>query len=286
MHRRLHAALSILFTLVALAGISRAQPDDAEITRGIDLYLDLEYEDAVRVLTEALAEPGGDQDRRIEGYQYLALSHLALRNEAEAREAFRKLLEIDRRFRMSTTVSQTARDLLEEVRRSLPPEVVEPVVPASGAAQLSQSASPTQPSVGTPISISIILMDPAGTHKDVQVHHRVRGQQGYSAVTAMRVGQGRYAADVSGMFVAAPAVEYYVVAVDKDGAIVASEGSAAEPLAIPVGSGAAAGAPVYKKWWFWAGVSTAVLAGAVGVLVLTGGDGPGNESTVTITVTE
>jgi hypothetical protein len=273
-------------TLLALSGTSQAQPADAEITRGIDLYLDLEYEDAVRVLSEALAEPGGDADRRIEGYQYLALSHLALRHEAEAREAFRQLLELDRRFRMPTTVSQTARDLLEEVRRSLPPEVIDPVIPPSATAQMSQTASPREPRAGTPIAISIILMDPAGTHSDVQVHHRVRGQQRYSAVTAMRVGQGRYAADVSGMFVAAPAVEYYVVALDKDGAVVASEGSAAEPLAIPVGSTAAAAAPVYKKWWFWAGVSTAVLAGAVGVLVLTGDDGPGSDATVTITVTE
>lgn len=283
MIQRFHTiAFTVLVVLLA-AGSAIAQPAD-EVARGIALYQDLEYEQAAEVLAAALEEPGLADDRRVEGYQYLALSYLALRRESDAKGAFKQLLEIDRSFRLSTTFSQTARDLLEEARRALPPPEVTGVDTPPATAQLSQTASPAQPREGTSVSVSIIVADPGDAHERVLVHHRVRGAKSYSTVTAMRTGQGRYAATIPGMFVAPPVIEYYVVAVDAEGAVIAAEGSEAEPLAIPVESPTAGAAPVYKKWWFWTGIGAAVVAGTVGVLALTGGDGPSPESTVTITV--
>jgi tetratricopeptide (TPR) repeat protein len=284
MTRRICTIPVAALLLLLAATPSAAQPAD-EVARGIELYQDLEYEQAAEVLEAALEAPGLADERRIEGYQHLALSYLALRREDDARAAFTRLLEVDREFRLPTTVSQTARDLLEEARRALPPPKVTAVDTPPAVAQLSQTASPAQPREGTTVSVTILVADPGDLHDRVLVHHRVRGSKSYSAVTAMRTGEGRYAATVPGMFVGPPALEYYVVAVDAEGGLVASEGSEAEPLALAVDSPvAAAGAPVYKKWWFWAGVGTAVLAGTVGVLALTGDDPPSPESTVTITV--
>lgn len=284
MTRRIHILVLAAVALLLAEAPAAAQPAD-EVARGIELYQDLEYEQAAEVLAAALEQPGVADDRKVEGYQYLALSYLALRREGDARAAFKRLLEIDRDFELPRTVSQTARDLLEEARRELPPKEVAEVDTPPAPAQLSQTASPARPGEGETISVTILVADPGDEHDRLIVHHRVRGANSYSAVTAMRTGEGRYAATIPGMFVAPPAVEYYVVAVDPEGEVVAAEGSGAEPLAIEIAAPVTAAAtPVYGKWWFWTGVGAAVLAGTVGVLALTGDDPPSPESTVTITV--
>ncbi|HTM19211.1 MAG TPA: hypothetical protein VL172_01845, partial [Kofleriaceae bacterium] len=273
--RFLHIVL--IAAVIGWAAPARAQSENPDIDRGVKLYKDLEYEDAIKVLDAALESPRLTVEERTVGYLHLALAHLALRHTEPARDAFRKLLEADRDFVLPADASQTAHDLFDEVKRSLPPP------PPTVEAQLSASASPASPAAGAAVTVTASLTDPDGKTAKVIVHHRVRGARSYSTVTAAKGATG-WSAIIPGAFVQAPALEYWVEAADAGGAAVATDGSAAVPLVIVIGDNHPAGGSILGKWWFWAG-ATAVVAGAVGgVLLLSGGGNNSTDSTVIITV--
>jgi hypothetical protein len=278
--RPLHSlAIVTLAAVLAAAAPARAQSDNPDIDRGVKLYQDLEYEKAISVLETALAVPHLTVREKTVGFLHLALAHLALRQTQPAREAFRALLEADRDFVLPPEASQTAHDLFDEVKRSLPPP------PPKVNAALSASAAPAAPAEGAAVTVSARVTDPEGKLAKVIVHHRIRGDQRYSTVTAQKAAGG-WSATIPGAFVKAPAVEYWVEAADATGGAVASDGSADVPLVLVVGSHAPpAGGTILGKWWFWAGTG-AVVAGVVGgVLLLSGGGNSPTDSTVIITVT-
>jgi len=272
-HRVLAALAAAL--LLAVAAPARAQSGNPAIDKGVALYKDLEYEKAITALDAALATPGLATGEITTGELYLALSHLALRHEEPARAAFRALLDADRDFVLPESVSQTARDLFDDVKRSLPP----PPAPA----EVSATAAPASPREGATVTVSARVTDPAGRDTRVIIHHRVRGQSGYSTITAQRAGDG-WSAAISGAFVKAPAVEYWVAAVDASGAEVATAGSAEAPLVLVVGSTGKGATPVWGKWWFWAGTGVVVAGVVGGALLLSGGGSSSNDATVIITV--
>lgn len=270
-------ALLVVPALLRQARVAFAQTDNPEIERGVALYFDLEYEQAVAVLTKALAIKHLTVTELTEGHQYLALSHVALGRDDDAREAFRKLLEASPDFDLERTENPHALDLFAEVKASMPKR---------NFIQLTQAASPTRPRPGSTITVSIAVVDQANLTDRVIVHHRSRGQKSFSTVTALPAASGRYNAAIPGAFVSGEAVEYYVVAAGADGVTLATEGSAEEPMALAL-EAAERSKPVYATWWFWAGLGTLLLAGAAVGVVLASGDTatPGDDdATVTITV--
>lgn len=273
------AAWSLLIVPALLrAPQAFAQTDNPEIERGIALYSDLEYEDAIAVLQRALSQKNLTVKEMTEGYRYLALSHVALGNDDEAKGAFKKLLEANPDFDLPRTENPRALDLFAEVKASMPKRNV---------IQLTQTASPTRPRPGSTITVSIVVVDQGKLHDRVIVFHRSRGQKSFSSVTALPAGAGRYNAAIPGAFVSGEAVEYYVVAQADDGTVLATEGTASEPMALGI-EAAEKSKPIYATWWFWAGVGTVLLAGAAVGVVLMGDDpgaGPGDDdATVTISV--
>ncbi len=278
--RNQHCLALILATaLCAPARPALADTGNEAIDKGIALYDDLEFEQAIVVLGEALEQSDLSTEELTEGYRHLALAHLALGQDEKAKEAFRMLLVANPRYELSRTTSQKARDLFDEVKRSLPPppEEVKPV-------RLTQTVSPLAPKKQTPVSISVIVVDPDKRHQRVVVYHRIKGQKKYSRIVAMHTAQGRYAATISGAFVEPPALEYYVAAVDADGNDLAVEGSAQRPLTLTVEKKEKAAAPIYARWWFWGAIG-AVAATSVAIIALSGGgDSPDPDATVTITV--
>jgi len=269
-----------MFIALAGAWFLFARPASADtgneaVDQGIALYNDLEFEQAIEVLNKALEQKDLSAEELTAGFKHLALSHLALQQDEEAKHAFRMLLTADPRYELSRTTSQKARDMFDEVKRSLPPppEEVKPV-------RLTQTASPQSPKKGNAISVSIIVVDPDKRHDKVIINHRAMGQKKYSKITALRTSHGRYAATISGAFVEPPALEYYVAAVDSAGVDLAVEGSAQRPLTLEVSEGKK-GTPLYARWWFWGAIG-AVAAGTVAILALSG-DGPDPDATVTIT---
>jgi len=278
MRAKTQLLLAIAAALLLWARPAAADTGNEAIDKGIALYNDLEFEKAIDVLTEALEQSDLSTEELTEGYRHLALSHLALGQDEEAKHAFRMLLVANPRYELARTESQKARDLFDEVKRSLPPppEEVKPV-------RLTQTASPQAPKKNSAVSVSIIVVDPDKRHDKVIINHRVKGQKSYSKIIAMRTAQGRYAATISGAFVKPPALEYYVAAVDAEGKDLAVEGSAQRPLTLLVGKEKAVAAPIYARWWFWGAIG-AVAAGTVAILALSNGGTTETDSTVTITV--
>ena len=273
-------AVWALLVCPLLGRIARAQTGNAEIDRGIGLYNDLEYEKAAEALANALAGSAAlTKQEATEGYKVLGLSYVALGREEQAKQAFKKLLAANPAYELPSTESPKALDLFEQVRATLPKT-------GAGAVQLTQAASPVRPGKGSPITVSIALVDDGLKTKGVVVYHRVRGQKGYSSVTAAPgPGSGRFNAIISGTFVNPPAIEYYVIATDAGGQALDAEGSAEEPMVLVVDQEAGAATPIYGKWWFWTAVGGVLVAGAITAIALSGDDGGGGDATVNITVT-
>jgi len=267
-----------LWALLALPALRAYAGSPEEITAAIALYDDLEYEQAIVALDAALAQPGLTPAQVASEQRYRLLSFVALGREADARAAARALLAVDRDYELPRTESQRALDLLSEERAALPAVVVE-----ARPVTLTQSASPATPKRGTPVVIRATVSDPGARSQRVVVHHRIRGEQGYSTMRARRLGPGSFEAVVPGAFVRAPALEYYVVAEDAAGTALASQGSATEPLQVTLARGKKGGS-VLGKWWFWAAVGGLAIVGT-GAVLLAGDDGGGGSTDATVTVT-
>jgi tetratricopeptide (TPR) repeat protein len=229
----------------------------------------LEYEQAVELLAKALEATDLPSSARTEGYKYLALTQVATGKENDARDSFRKLLEIDRKFQLSRTENPKARELLEEVRLSMPNEIA-----------ITQQLSPSSPKAQSPITIDISVTDEDRLHRGVVVFHRTKGQKKYSTTQAVAIGGGQYAATIAGAFVATPQLEYYVRATASDGRALAEVGSADTPLAIVVAEATKSaattsdGGSIFGKWWFWTGAA-AVVGGSVAAFVILSDDSSG-----------
>lgn len=253
-------------TVAVLAGTAAAQNIAPEVQKGIALYDDLEYDKAVTALEAALGAPNLDDASKIEGYKYLALSHVALRRPNEAKDAFRRLLEIDRTYQLARSESQTARDLLDEIREAMPHEI-----------EIHQTPSPAKPKAGSPFRVDIEVRDRDGVHRGVILYHRTRGAKDYSVVQAAPLGEGRYTATVSGAFVQQPGLDYYVVTTSASGRELSRTGSPEAPLQVVVDKATTAGndgGSVLSSPWFWAGTGAVVIGGAVAGFLLLRSDEP------------
>ena len=100
----------------------------------------------------------------------------------------------------------------------------------------------------------------------------------FSRIQAVRVAQGRFEATVPGVFVASPGLEYFVEVEGQGGLRRAHEGTAGEPRRLPVGRTVATSPPVYKRWWFWAAVGTAAVAGGAALYLMDDSDPDGGRS--------
>jgi hypothetical protein len=151
---------------------------------------------------------------------------------------------------------------------------------------VSHAASPVPARVGQPVQLSIVVADPAARHKSVRVYHRPPGQKSYSTVTALRTSAGKYTAIISGQFVKAAGLEYYIEVLDPKGKVLTAEGNAKGPLevAMTTTTRRSKAAPIYARWWFWTGVGAVLLGGTLLALSAGGGDSGSTDATVVITV--
>jgi tetratricopeptide (TPR) repeat protein len=267
-------SLAILIAL-AMADLAVADPTgNAEIDKGIAEYDDQEYERAVVTLEKALQGKNLTRQELVEGYRTLALSHVALGQDDQARTAFRRLLEVDPRYRLPRTENPRALDLFDEVRASMPEATMAGVV---------AKVTPDKPRPGNTLTLALGVDDPEGHATRVTVHYRTRGKKSFSSVNAKKTDEG-WEATISGAFVETPALEYHVVAVGERDAVIAALGSPELPVVLVI---AAPGGttPIYGKWWFWAGIGGAAVATTAAILLLGGGaDVPEDMVDVTITV--
>jgi hypothetical protein len=86
---------------------------------------------------------------------------------------------------------------------------------------------------GAPIPITVTVQNALAFEALVLVF-RPEGEPEYRRREMKRVGDGTYRAEIPSSDTVAPAVAYYIEALDKDGAPVAGRGSAGSPLVIPL----------------------------------------------------
>jgi hypothetical protein len=122
---------------------------------------------------------------------------------------------------------------------------------------LLSTVSPTPAKEGRPVELSVRY--PGRAAQKVDLFYRTRGQTRFSEQLAPLDARKGAALVVPGMAVHAPALEYYLLALDESGASVAQAGSMGLPLPVDV---QAQKKPVYARGWFWATIAGVLVAGA------------------------
>jgi tetratricopeptide (TPR) repeat protein len=92
----------------------------------------------------------------------------------------------------------------------------------------------------------------------LQVHYRAGG--GAFAMMAAKPGEVTFPSTFNAGLAPGARIEYYVTAVDEDGAVLDTIGSSTLPFVLNVDSKAPA--PIHKRWQFWVGLGAGVLVAA------------------------
>ncbi len=138
----IRAWLSCTVMLLAVSGSAAEGPSALQAAK--DCYRDADFQNAVSLLHTAVQDLESRSDvqaargQLADAYLHLALSYCALRDADAAKDAFRKLLGLDRSRRLDPAIyAPKVIDLFERARLSLPPEPV--------AAALAAAPSPRPP---------------------------------------------------------------------------------------------------------------------------------------------
>jgi hypothetical protein len=261
---RLRAVL--VCCVVAVAGPAAHAAIESDLVRqGIAAYNDLEYPRAVDLLHKALQETL-TRDEKIVTFQTLAFAHVALGKHDDAVKDFESLLRIDGSFELDRTISPRVRSVFEEARGHVATQGPTTGPGAHELTGLHPTVTPTKIKEGQAVTVDAAY--PGGVASSVELFYRTRGHDVFAKLKAPVDASGRFSVTVPGMHVESPALEYYLVVLDENGASVALAGTLGQPLAVNVEGRKR---PVYAKGWFWgvlAGVAV-VGAGVATAVVLT-----------------
>jgi tetratricopeptide (TPR) repeat protein len=249
--------------LVAAAWPAHAAIESDLVRQGIAAYNDLEYPRAIELLHKALQETL-TREEKIVTFQTLAFAHVALGKHDDAVKDFENLLRIDGRFELDRTISPRVRSVFEEARGRVATQG--PTVGTGGHAIESLHPTVTPAKIKEGQAITVDAAYPGGVASSVELFYRTRGRDVFAKLKSPVDVGGRFSVTVPGMHVESPALEYYLVVLDENGASVALAGTLGQPLAVDVEGRKR---PVYVKGWFWgvlggvavvgAGVATAVV---------------------------
>jgi tetratricopeptide (TPR) repeat protein len=278
------ARLRIATVVVVAAVVAAARPayaaiDSELVKQGIAAYNDLEYPRAVDLLHKALQETL-TRDEKIVTFQTLAFAHVALGKHDEAVADFENLLRIEERFELDRTISPRVRSVFEEARGKI-------AMQGTGTSDGGRALPELRPTVPLRVkegqAVTIESAYPGGVASSVELFYRTRGSDIFGKLKAPVAAGGGFSVTVPGMHVAPPALEYYLVVLDENGASVALAGTLGAPLAVDV---VGRKKPVYVKGWFWgvmAGVAV-VGAGVATAVVLTTRSGVSASTPATISI--
>jgi hypothetical protein len=254
------------------AGVALAQPPGksattALIQRGSGLFEDQQYEESIQTLSAALVRPGATDVEKIEIYRLLAYNFIILKRADEADAAVRGVLVLDESFALPPTESPRFRDFFSTVRRKWleegkPGKAASAVVAVDKPIRM-QHTSPAEVPASATIKLTGTIEDPDGRVRGVQLAYRT-GAKGKFVTVAASYTLGEFRANIPGLSVKPPLVEYYVSAIDKGGLPLISRGDAAMPLRIVVPrDGGVLTSPA-----LWVPLGLAVIGGAVATAII------------------
>jgi hypothetical protein len=243
---------------------AESEPTDARTTTaaverqlevGRALYLQLDFPGVIDAMTRALAVPGASHRQRLEAFEYLGAANLVIDREAEARDAFGRMLAIDPYHALrEPSGSPKIRDFVERLRRervsdaALDPEL-ELVVDAPEAAR----ASATMP---------IAVQARGAEVASVRVHHRSDEERQWRATELAPAGEGAFEGEVPTP-VTTGRMLLYAEARNGEDDLVGRAGEPHWPLEVDVRDELPE--PLIRQWWLWTLVGVAVVGLGVGL---------------------
>jgi tetratricopeptide (TPR) repeat protein len=265
------AHCSTLGFVVMVAAILTAPPRDAAarsdaLEKGRKLYDDLEYEKAIPALKTAAVDAAASKAEIVEAFELLGYATVAAGREAEALEAFIKLLKVDRTFKLKPRTSPKIRAIFDRAQSLVPDEV-----DAAPPPKLRHVHIPTS-RPGEPVRIDVTVTDAAHRVRSVTLRHRSAVRGAFQSLPMNETGVGRFSITVN-LTPGHDAIDYYFLARDERGITVAALRDEESPYRVltrttkPV---AKAESSLLKKWWFWLAVGGAASLSATIAIVASG----------------
>ncbi len=276
-------AFCALLSVVSLAPAPLAAQTNPLIERGVTEYEDVRFEEALQTFSAALVRSGNTPADQATIYDYLALTYLALGRREEATGAYRSLLGIEPDHEPGPGVSPRFREFFATVRAAWEADG-RPGLPAPAPVSIGHR-SPPQADRGTEVELEATIDDPDGRVASLVLAYRQGTNAVFTRVEMARSPSGAYAATIPGDAVSPPLVEYYFEATDAAGLPVSARGDVSAPLRIAV---PAPGGDIASEPLFWVGIGGGALlvAGAIVLGVVLGGQGGAQEGTLVFTITD
>ena len=219
----------LVAALLLCAPAAHAEIESELVQKGVTAYENLDFPLAIDTLNRALGE-SLTRDERIVTFRTLGFAYSAVGRTDEALAAFEHLLQLDGNAELDRSVAPRVRAIFEEARTRV---ATGHAGSAEGVAlpTLHPEVTPPHPTEGQPVTITVV--HPGGLARELHLFHRVRGEESYSEIKG--AGQGdRFSLTIPGIAVHAPALEYYLTAVDDEKVAMARAGTLAAPLSVDV----------------------------------------------------
>ncbi|HVV83765.1 MAG TPA: hypothetical protein VHE35_11905, partial [Kofleriaceae bacterium] len=264
-----------------VAGPGPAQQLADRLARGESLYADQEYAAAIKALVPVTRDRDASRAQRVRAWEVIALARFILGDEAGARDAFERVLELDPGFELrDTSGSPRIRAFFDQIRREAVPDSGD-----AGAVDLDHAA-PAAATAGSRLELEVRVTRGAPLVREVAVDYRPLGALAYREAAATRAGDDRWRIAIALPAARQPGtLEYYVVARGAAGEL-ARIASPDVPLTLAVAPGGSTGRrPPWRRWYVVAGVAVLAVGGTVAYLTEGSGAPGGTLPPGTITVT-
>jgi hypothetical protein len=276
----------IVLLAFALALVAPARADAPKVTKALaaaeQLFEEQEYARVVKTLRPVLSDAAATRAQRLRALELTALSQLILEDEAAARATFERLLDIDPGYQLTDqSGSPRISRFFDEVKKD--------VVPGFDADLVAvlDHAAPPEATAGRRLEIDVHATSGADNVKEVVFLWRRRGEQDYRALDAAFRGDARWRVRLTPDASAEDyAIEYYLEGRGLTGQTVARVASPEAPLALAIAAGTGtARRPLYRRWYFWAGVGGVAALATGAVILATSGPDDGTLPPGRVTVT-
>jgi hypothetical protein len=267
--RAVSAATRAGLVRVAQAGAKpKASSTPQLIARSQDLFDDQQYEESIQTLSGALVRPGIAAPDKSEIFKLLAFNYITLGRAEEADAAVRALLVHDEAYRLPKSESPRFREFFEKTRTAWEgegkPGLGDGGAAAKGQAPIALKHAPVpQVAPGEAVKVEGSVEDPEARVQRCELFYR-SGSSGKFVQKSLAFSMGSFRGQIPGSVAQPPLVEYFVLALDKDGLPVASRGDTEAPLRVAVPEEET----IFVSPWFWVPVGAAVAGGIVLTAVL------------------
>jgi len=242
------AILTIFFAILIPYKYLCGGDIESLISKGIEQYQNLEYEDSINTLSAALVMQGSTDEQKIKIYQYLGLNYLVLGKEKEAEGAFRNLLTIDEKWSFDPIMTPPkVMDFFNRVKEKW----ISDGKPGLAGKQKGKEPSvriihkiPGEAIPNQDINTMVEIENPENLEVVVEVFYKSgkgnKYEKAYIESKGYTDSEKRnelYMVKIPGTAVKEISVDYFITVKDREGNLVAFKGEESVPLRIPVAEG-------------------------------------------------